>query len=249
MSEPVLLTRRLSPAAAGPGPVLVLPLDADARTRLRGLRRSACGRDLLLQLPRGEALVPGELLSDAGGTLQVRVEAAPEPLLLVRAAEPLELLRAAYHLGNRHVALELRPGELRLLQDPVLADLLVHRGLVVEHRQEPFLPEGGAYATGHSHSHSHSHDPSHGDRHLHSHGDGQLHHHGHHHDHGDRRGHNNGSSPDSGSGSNHGSSPSQGPGDAARHAPDVDLPHPPGSGPDPGPGHPEARSQPAGVPR
>jgi urease accessory protein len=237
MSEPVLLTRRLSPAAAGPGPALVLPLDADARTRLRGLRRSACGRELLLQLPRGEALAPGELLSDAGATLQVLVEAAPEPLLLVRAAEPMELLRAAYHLGNRHVALELRPGELRLLEDPVLADLLVHRGLVVERRQEPFLPEGGAYATAHSHSH--------GDRQHHSHGDGQIHSHGHHHhhDHGDRRSPNNGSSP------MNGSSSSQGPGDADRHAPNADLPQPPGPGPESGHGHPEDRSQPAGVPR
>ena len=82
----------------------------------------------------------------------VRVEAAPEELLLVRAADPLELLRAAYHLGNRHVALELLEGELRLLDDPVLADLLRRRGLALERRRLPFLPEPGAYA-GHPHHH------------------------------------------------------------------------------------------------
>ena len=106
----VLSGRQLAaPAQAGSG--LHLPLSADERTRLRGLRHCA--------------------------------------------TEPLALLRAAYHLGNRHVALEVRPGELRLLDDPVLADLLVQRGLELERRHEPFLPEGGAYAAHHGHSHSH----------------------------------------------------------------------------------------------
>ena len=77
-------------------------------------------------------------------------------------------MQAAYHLGNRHVALELRPQELRLPEDPVLAELLARRGLALERRCEPFLPEGGAYADpgdghSHSHSHSHSHGPAHGD--------------------------------------------------------------------------------------
>jgi urease accessory protein len=165
---PLLLSRRLDPSSHGPaaepgGPPLRLALAAEERTRLRGLRHSVCGRALLLQLPRGEPLRPGEWLAAAEGPPLVRVEAAPEALLLVRAADPLALLQAAYHLGNRHVALELRPGELRLGEDPVLADLLAHRGLVVERRLEPFLPEGGAYAgagPGHAHSHDHPHPGS-----------------------------------------------------------------------------------------
>ena len=164
---PLLLTRRLDPSSLGPAcdpaPPLRLALAAEERTRLRGLRHSVCGRALLLQLPRGEPLRPGEWLAPAEGPALVRVEAAPEALLLVRAADPLALLQAAYHLGNRHVALELREGELRLMEDPVLADLLAHRGLVVERRQEPFLPEGGAYAgaaPGHPHSHDHHIHPS-----------------------------------------------------------------------------------------
>lgn len=165
---PLLLSLRLGAAGAGVDPqVLRLALGAEQRTRLRGLRHSVCGRPLLLQLPRGEALRPDEWLAPAAGGPLVRVEAAPEQLLLVRAADPLELLRAAYHLGNRHVALEVRAAELRLLDDPVLAELLRRRGLTLERRCLPFLPEPGAYA-GHnqmhsnSHGHSHSHSPSHG---------------------------------------------------------------------------------------
>ncbi|KAF0654844.1 urease accessory protein UreE [Cyanobium sp. Copco_Reservoir_LC18] len=141
-----------------PEPPLRLPLRADERTSLRGHRRSACGRDLLLQLPRGAALEPGDRLAPEGGGPLVVVEAAPEPLLVARASDPLALLQAAYHLGNRHVALELRRDELRLGIDSVLEDLLRHRGLTVERITGPFLPEAGAYApSGHDHHHAHDH--------------------------------------------------------------------------------------------
>jgi urease accessory protein len=80
---------------------------------------------------------------------------------IVGACAALELLRAAYHLGNRHVALEVRPAELRLLDDPVLKDLLRARGLRLERCLEPFAPEGGAYGDGHDHGHGHSHDQGH----------------------------------------------------------------------------------------
>lgn len=144
----LILVRRL-PEPPPATPFLRLALSADDRTRLRGHRRSLCGRDLLLQLERGEPLRPGEWLAGAPGDPPVRVEAAPEPLLRVRAADPLQLLQAAYHLGNRHVVLELRGEELRLLRDPVLADLLARRGLRLDDLEAPFLPEAGAYAEGH----------------------------------------------------------------------------------------------------
>ena len=164
-TDPLLLVERRRP---DPGAdALALALTAQERTSLRGRRRSLCGRDLLLQLPRGASLEPGELLAaapDGAGPL-VRVEAAPEPLLQVRSADPLALLQAAYHLGNRHVAMELHADRLLLLEDSVLADLLRRRGLQVEQLQAPFIPEPGAYA-GHapirSHHHSHHHSPSHG---------------------------------------------------------------------------------------
>lgn len=149
---PLILTRRSpQPPAESLAPPLRLALSADERTRLRGQRRSLCGQELLLQLDRGEPLQPGEWLSGASGGPGVQVEAAPETLLRVRAQAPLDLLQAAYHLGNRHVALEVQATELRLIEDPVLADLLARRGLQVDRLHEPFRPEGGAYGSAHSH--------------------------------------------------------------------------------------------------
>ena len=172
MSEPLLLSCRLTPApdSTQPGvdattngaPLLVLALSADERQRLRGHCRSACGRDLLLQLPReGGPLQPQERLAGDDGVARVRVEAAPEELLVARSDDPFTLLRAAYHLGNRHVALELRSGELRLLQDPVLAELLRGLGLSLDAITAPFAPESGAYTSGHSHPHGHRHGEAH----------------------------------------------------------------------------------------
>lgn len=148
--------------------LLSLPLSAQERTSLRGRRRTACGRELLLQLPRGPALEPGERLMPADGRVLVVVEPAPEPVLVVRSPDPLVLLQAAYHLGNRHVSLELRPGELRLLEDGVLEELLRQRGLLIEHSLVPFLPEPGAYATAsHSHGHAGAHAGNHDSHHNH----------------------------------------------------------------------------------
>ncbi|NDG75564.1 MAG: urease accessory protein UreE [Synechococcaceae bacterium WB8_1B_136] len=150
----IVLVERLAPGALPSEPLdcLRLPLTADQRTSSRGHRRTACGLDLVLQLPRGAALVPGDLLASADGQWHVKVEAAAEPLLRVRSTDPLALLQAAYHLGNRHVAMELQPHQLLLLQDSVLEDLLRQRGLQVERLLAPFQPEAGAYAgVGHHH--------------------------------------------------------------------------------------------------
>jgi urease accessory protein len=180
----VLVHRLAAGEPGGAAEPLRLLLTADQRTSLRGHRRSACGRDLVLQLPRGAALQPGEWLSTASRDGLVRVEAAPEALLLVRSPDPLALLQAAYHLGNRHVAMELHPGELRILEDSVLADLLRQRGLALGTVLAPFEPEAGAYAGGHSHDPSHSHDPGHSSGHAHSHGHGHGPSPGHGHSHG-----------------------------------------------------------------
>ena len=144
MTETVLeLEQRLAPNALRPD--LRLPLTADERTVLRGRRRTVCGRDVLLQLPRDQSLQPGDQLGDADGITRVEVTAAPEALLRVQAATPLDLMQAAYHLGNRHVALELHEQELFLLDDSVLEDLLKSRGLMLSRCVRPFSPDGGAY--------------------------------------------------------------------------------------------------------
>ena len=103
----------------------------------------------MLQLPRDGALRPGDQLTDDGESVCIHVSAASEPLLHVTADHPLALLKAAYHLGNRHVALELLEHALWLHDDPVLRGMLEQRGLSVEFCVRPFDPEGGAYGVHH----------------------------------------------------------------------------------------------------
>ena len=112
------------------------------------------------------------------------VKAAPQPVLQVRHCRehgsPFDLLRAAYHLGNRHVPLELQPELLQFEPDPVLADMLRRQHLIVTEAQAAFEPEGGAYGEGAGHGHHH-HGHDH-DSHGHAH-DGHDHDHGHAHGH------------------------------------------------------------------
>jgi urease accessory protein len=134
---------------------LTLTLTAEERTHARGRYRAANGEEVQLMLTRGTVLRDGDWLATDDGTV-VRVEAAVEPVLTVRAVDLHTLLRAAYHLGNRHVPLELKPNYLRLSPDPVLADMLRRLGLEVVEELAPFEPEPGAYG-GHSHGHAHAH--------------------------------------------------------------------------------------------
>jgi urease accessory protein len=127
---------------------LTLPLTAEERARSRHRFETAEGQPVFLHLPRGTVLQDGDWLQSEDG-ITVRVVAKPEPVLTVTAKSPLALLQAAYHLGNRHVPLEITATYLRLTPDPVLQHLLEHRGLQVTAEIRPFQPETGAY--GHSH--------------------------------------------------------------------------------------------------
>jgi urease accessory protein len=154
-----MLTRRLADRPEGPVEHWCLPLQAHERSQLRGRRVCRGGQAVLLQLPRQEPLRPGEWLLPAPAAqppVAVEVLAAEEPVLEIRASDGLALLQAAYHLGNRHVAMEIHADRLLLLDDSVLADLLLRRGLAVRRLRAPFLPEAGAYE-GHAHPHDHSH--------------------------------------------------------------------------------------------
>ena len=114
---------------------------------------------------RSEALRPGDGLAAApAGPALVRVVAAEEELLQLQSDDPLALLQAAYHLGNRHVALQIFAGELRLLADPVLERLLRDRGLAPVLLRAPFAPEAGAYDDPGA---GHHHGPEHHDHHGH----------------------------------------------------------------------------------
>jgi urease accessory protein len=163
-------------------------LDWDVRQKSRFDATDSAGRALAVILPRGSVVRGGDVLVAGDGSLVV-VKAAPQPVMVVRACaehgSPFDLLRAAYHLGNRHVALELQPDRLLLERDHVLAGMLKHMHLLVSEEQLPFEPEAGAYGEhtkSHDHGHSHGHE-HHGHEH-HGHEDEHGHdHHGHDHPH------------------------------------------------------------------
>jgi len=159
-------------------------LDWNARQQGRIEATDSLGRALHVSLPDGAALRGGDVLVCADGSL-VRVRAAPQPVLAVthcpEHGAPADLLRAAYHLGSRHVALEVQPDRLLLAPDRALAEQLRGQHLIVTETSAAFDPEDGAYGAGahagHAHGHAHDHD------HHHRHGHGHDHAHDHQHDH------------------------------------------------------------------
>ena len=155
-------------AIAHPGGDVVateqLRLSFDARQKSRLRVRLVSGEEVALSLPRGEVLRGGDLLLASDGRV-VEVVARPEKLLHVECGSPEALARAAYHLGNRHVAVQVGDGFLRLAADHVLEEMLRQLGARTTTIEAPFEPEAGAYG-GHAHgSGSHTHgDPGHGGR-------------------------------------------------------------------------------------
>ena len=150
-------------------------LDWDTRQKSRFDATDSQSRALGVFLARGTLLRGGDVLVAEDGSL-LRVVATPQPVMVVRTepghGSPFDLMRAAYHLGNRHVQLELRSDCLLLEPDHVLADMLRLMHLVVTDEQLPFEPEGGAYAAGghgHDHGHDHEHEHDHAPGHGHAH--------------------------------------------------------------------------------
>jgi urease accessory protein len=133
---------------------VALPFDDRQRSRLRVTLTS--GEEAALLLPRGTVLRGGDRLRTACGRV-VAVEAAPERVSVALTDDVLVLTRAAYHLGNRHVPVEVRAGALLYLHDHVLDEMVRGLGLLVREGVEPFEPEAGAYARGHGHGHGHGH--------------------------------------------------------------------------------------------
>ncbi|MGK7926818.1 MAG: urease accessory protein UreE [Spirulina sp.] len=144
------LTHRLDRNAIAPQDCWILPLNAEERTRSRHRFETSDGQVFIVRLPRGTVLRNGDFLQAETGEI-VRISAKPEPVLTVRANTLLALLKAAYHLGNRHVALEVREIYLRLSPDPVLRSLLeqLDPNLEIEEEIAPFHPEIGAYQHNH----------------------------------------------------------------------------------------------------
>lgn len=167
----MLQTSKLIPQGKGLAPALLkrastVELNWDVRQKSRFDATDSLGRQLGVFLPRGTLVRGGDVLVVEDGSL-VLVLAAPQAVLVITACAdhgtPFDLTRAAYHLGNRHVPIELRPDRLLIEPDHVLADMLRAMHLTVAEATVAFEPEGGAYAAG-----GHSHGHSHGDAHAHA---------------------------------------------------------------------------------
>lgn len=150
------LDKRIAPPAklaaslVARAPTLTLPYETRCKSRLAA--RLDTDEEVALLLPRGTVLADGDVLVADDGAL-VRVVAASEAVLVVRARDGLTLTRAAYHLGNRHTPVEIGADYLKLEADPVLEAMLTRLGASVEAACLPFQPEAGAYGGGHRHGH------------------------------------------------------------------------------------------------
>jgi len=149
----IMIVDRLKGMAAE-GPVddlLILPYDLRQKARQRV--RLLSGREAGLLLPRGTVLRSGDILACENG-LRLKVAAAREKVSIVRIEDALLLARIAYHLGNRHAAVQIMPGRLAYLHDHVLDEMVHGLGADVTAATQPFEPEEGAYhGSGHQHSH------------------------------------------------------------------------------------------------
>lgn len=127
---------------------LTLPFELRQKSRLR--TQADNDEVVMLMLERGTILRAGDLLEAEDGRI-VAVMAANENVMTVAQCSPLKLLQAAYHLGNRHVPLQIGDGWLRFGSDAVLAEMLRGIGVEVIGESAPFEPEAGAYGGGHRH--------------------------------------------------------------------------------------------------
>jgi urease accessory protein len=144
----MLILEQAAPADATATERVVLSFELRCKCRLR--TRSAAGEDVGLYVARGSVLRHGDKFTAQDGRV-VEIVAAPEALMAARSNDPLLLARAAYHLGNRHVAVQLGAGWLRFASDHVLQEMLLGLGLQVSEMIAPFTPEAGAYGHGHTH--------------------------------------------------------------------------------------------------
>jgi urease accessory protein len=192
-------------------PADTIVLEFDDRHRRRMAMTGTRGLEFLLDLPQTVALRGGDALVLEDGRL-VEVVAAPEGLVELRGVDPRQMVRLAWHLGNRHLPVQIAGKYLRIRRDHVIEEMVKGLGASVVEIEAPFDPEGGAYVSAahdhghhdherhdhghhdhdhhdhdhhhHGHAHDHHHDHHHGHDHAHhDHGDHDHKHHGHHHDH------------------------------------------------------------------
>ena len=146
----MLLIEAFAAPNAAAGEQLVLPFESRCKSRLR--TRLVSGEECGLFIERGRVLRGGDRLLGNDGRV-AEVVAAPERLMEAGSDDPLQLARAAYHLGNRHVAVQVLPGCLRFAHDHVLGGMVRGLGLPVSEVDAPFEPEAGAYGAHGGHGH------------------------------------------------------------------------------------------------
>lgn len=166
------LSERCEPNGA---PYAYLDMNFDERQKARSRVAASNGEIVGVHIERGTSLKDGDCLKAEAGEI-FAVRAGNEPLSIVRCESSVDLARAAYHLGNRHVRLQVAANTVRYQTDHVLDDMLRHFGLIVEHAEAPFEPEPGAYHRHHSEVDSHSHARAEGHTHPHSDAEGHAHH-------------------------------------------------------------------------
>ena len=132
---------------------LTLSLEQRVKSRQRVTLDNGCEAGLFL--PRGSVLQQGDRLQAESGEI-IEIVAAKEQVSTVQISDPLLMARACYHLGNRHVPLQISAGFVRYQHDHVLDDMLRRMGLHINVEQAPFEPEAGAYG-GHQHAHGYHH--------------------------------------------------------------------------------------------
>jgi len=184
----MIAANKLLPGGHGLAPVLLkraatVELDWDVRQKSRFDTTDSQGRHIGVFLPRGTVVRGGDVLVTQDGSL-LRVVAAAQSVLRITPCtvhgSSFDLMRAAYHLGNRHVPIELKPDHLKIEPDHVLAEMLRAMHLTVDAVHEAFEPEAGAYSAhtahagqgahrshDHAHPHPHPHDHAHGSGHAH----------------------------------------------------------------------------------
>jgi len=153
-----------------PNTTVTLPRDQREKSRLKVTLDD--GREAGLFFEKGTSFQDGDLIISYDESVLVEIKAADETVSSVLCDDPLQLARACYHLGNRHIPLQINEGILRYQHDHVLDNMVRGLGLEVKTEQAPFEPEAGAYSVG-------SHDG--GEHHHHSHNHDDDHHHGHSH--------------------------------------------------------------------
>ena len=129
-------------------------IDFDRRHRRRILLRTERGMEVLLDLPQAVRLRHGDGLALETGRV-VRVCAKPEPLIEIHAHDEGDMVRIAWHLGNRHLPVQLLGDRIRIRADHVIKDMVEGLGGHIDEIEAPFDPEPGAYAGGHHHHHDH----------------------------------------------------------------------------------------------